>query len=133
MNHEKITEETLKSLKLVLKAATENKIAGQLADDTYWFMESNGICYNNYVAFCELNPEASIEQEEISEFVLFPLFLSWSKFSGSLEFPVPATLGLMTPGQQYISFYNVWTGEYGSLRFELLVHMINKLDEKIND
>lgn len=42
----------------------------------------------------------------------------WPKYSGDPEFPVPFPSG--TPREGYIGTPNLWAGEYGELRRELL-------------
>lgn len=55
------------------------------------------------------------------------LFRSWPKFSGSVVYPVPGVAG-MTPGGAFAHIRDVWVGEYGDLRRELLDHCIAELE-----
>ena len=52
----------------------------------------------------------------------------WEKFSGDERFPVPS----ITPGRsaetEYHTRTNLWAGEYGKLRYELLDFVINYLE-----
>lgn len=73
------------------------------------------------------------------------LFMTWEKFSGSVYYPVPdpdnkihgnkaeEVLWAHNIYSRSVSGNCIWEGAYGDLRIELLVHMINKLEEKIND
>lgn len=58
--------------------------------------------------------------------VLHPLFESWPKFSGNVDFPVPDPDGVRTPCEAYINLTK-WCSDYGALRVELLKHCITTL------
>lgn len=54
------------------------------------------------------------------------LFRSWPKYSGDSGYPIPSPHG-GSPSKAYYSATNFWSGEYGDLRKDLLVHCLNKL------
>lgn len=56
------------------------------------------------------------------------LFRSWPKFSGSVVYPVPG-VDRMTPSEAFVLTRDVWVGEYGDLRWELLEHCIAELED----
>lgn len=58
---------------------------------------------------------------------LTALFRSWPKFSGSVVYPVPG-VDRMTPSEAFVYIHDVWVGEYGDLRRELLDHCIAELE-----
>lgn len=58
---------------------------------------------------------------------LAALFRSWSKFSGNVAYPVPG-VDRMGPSKAFFYINNVWVGEYGALRRELLDHCIAELE-----
>lgn len=62
------------------------------------------------------------EQEQLAE-----LFRSWPKFSGNVAYPVPG-VDRMTPSEAFFYIRDVWVGEYGALRSELLDHCIAELE-----
>lgn len=55
------------------------------------------------------------------------LFRSWPKFSGNVVYPVPG-VDRMTPSAAWARIHDVWVGEYGALRRELLDHCIAELE-----
>lgn len=50
----------------------------------------------------------------------------WSKFSGDVKYPVPHP-DVICPIAAYQFTRDVWTGEYGQLRYELLDFLIEEL------
>lgn len=56
------------------------------------------------------------------------LFRSWPKFSGNVVYPVPG-VDSMTPSEAFVYIRDVWEGEYGDLRCELLDHCIAELED----
>ena len=48
---------------------------------------------------------------------------SWEKYSGNVEYPVPDPLRR----DPYCPGRNMWVGEYGALRYELLEHLIEEV------
>lgn len=59
---------------------------------------------------------------------LAALFRSWPNFSGCPVYPVPGVAG-MPPDEAFIRIHDVWEGEYGDLRRELLDHCIAELED----
>ena len=75
---------------------------------------------------------------KVSSMKLYNLFPSWSKFSDSAMFPVPASSPVIiaTNREEYRSCaqyiqcrraQNFWAGEQGVLRRELLMHVMQEL------
>lgn len=60
---------------------------------------------------------------EIVYIMLAPAFKSWPKFSGDIHYPVPATVETNAHNQYHLT-HNLWIGEYGDLRRELLDHLV---------
>lgn len=54
-------------------------------------------------------------------------FQNWDKYSGNLYFPVPPTNEEYTAKEQYDYTPNLWIGEQGELRRDLLRHLIKCL------
>jgi hypothetical protein len=84
----------------------------------------SGIC-DNVVEF--LGDEYSIDS---TNKVFKPLFPWWNKYSGDCRYPVPSTNDDLTPKGMFgyaADFGELWIGEYGDLRFELLDFLIEQL------
>lgn len=69
---------------------------------------------------------------------LDPLFKSWPKFSGDDSYPVPdpykGSYSNCTPKEIFWRHFKnrtLWFGEYGKLRYELLVYIIEGLKQKL--
>ena len=73
-----------------------------------------GICHN-----------MKTSEKEMSE--LRSLFCSWPKYSGRLVFPVPHPK--LSPAEAFSAVLDLWVGEYGDLRRELLNHLIQELSK----
>ncbi|UMO77227.1 hypothetical protein SmaMPs15_000076 [Stenotrophomonas maltophilia phage vB_SmaM_Ps15] len=61
------------------------------------------------------------------------LMTQWPRYSGVHAFPVPSTLPGFGPNGCFWEAKDLdelWTGEYGQLRIELLQWMINYLEER---
>lgn len=67
-----------------------------------------GICYN-----------AEVETENYRNMVE-----EWEHYSGSVDYPVPHPKREIDPFVMYEYTENLWEGEYGRLRIELLKHWI---------
>jgi hypothetical protein len=83
--------------------------------------------FSTYAGICGNLPINSYQDEGVR---LSALFRSWPKFSGSLTYPVPG-VGDMSPHEAFVRIPNVWNGEYGALRRELLDHCINELAKEL--
>lgn len=81
-----------------------------------------GICNNVMYQFDDY--EKSIYQW------LKDTYVGWSKYSGDIDYPVPSTISNLDPAQMYSEFDNIWVGEYGALRYELLDFLIAALVEE---
>lgn len=89
----------------------------------YW--PEAGICYN--VKHIANNGELSWNLDiYLVTRVLHPLFKSWPKFSGYVDYPVPAPDGVRTPWEAYHNL-TMWYSDYGELRVQLLKHCITTL------
>lgn len=122
---------TLDALKLIQKYAQEQH------PELLW---SSGICYNTWrellFSASDVVTEETVDEEVWTYCILVPLFRTWPKFSGINAFPVPATqekyYSLESgPSSQYMAEHNLWVGEYGKMRLDLLEHMITELAKKI--
>lgn len=65
---------------------------------------------------------------EVDEDRLHGLFKSWPQFSGNPTYPVPGPGGLGA-AWAYKHIIDVWKGEYGDMRRELLDHCIAELEK----
>ena len=57
----------------------------------------------------------------------------WPKYSGDIAYPVPSPNGKETPMYAYNYSDNLWTGEYGQLRYELLDFLIEELNKAVEE
>lgn len=73
------------------------------------------------------------QSQIVTEKMLFEIMGSWPHHSGSKGFPVPPPAG-STEGVTDIFYncHNLWTGEYGESRKDLLRHCIRELGVLIN-
>jgi len=58
---------------------------------------------------------------------------AWSKHSGSYLWPVPSPNDKEDPMDAYEYSNNLWTGEYGQLRYELLDFLIEELTKAVKE
>lgn len=82
------------------------------------FYADQGIC-NNVSEYMPPYVDSSVFKS---------LFVSWQHFSGSWLYPVPSTVPTLTHGGMYHYTDDVWVGEYGNLRMDLLNHCIKTLE-----
>jgi hypothetical protein len=66
-----------------------------------------------------------------SDDVLVCLFPLWDKFSGNINYPVPSTDIGYSSECLYNYKDNLWEGEYGALRYELLDFLIEELTKVV--
>ena len=59
-------------------------------------------------------------------------FPTWPKFSGDVQYPINDPCNEVSAYRAYCNLPK-WVGEYGELRFELLDHIINFLEEEIEN
>lgn len=57
---------------------------------------------------------------------------NWDKFSGNTKYPVPA-VKQPTSREEFNNSVDMWSGEYGQLRYELLDFLIEELTKKVGD
>ncbi|NCQ52054.1 hypothetical protein GW796_09200 [archaeon] len=50
--------------------------------------------------------------------------ISWDKFTGDFNYPIPATNKKYNPSEQYNKTKQLWSGKQGELRKELVNHLI---------
>lgn len=84
-----------------------------------------GICFNSQ----ELLIKAGYYSYEG---VLSDLYRRWIKFSGDISYPVPDPRG---GDARYVYKFtpNLWEGEYGALRYELLDFLIDELTKVVGE
>jgi len=63
------------------------------------------------------------------------IYLKWDHYSGDINYPVPSTHPTLSPRQQFLQTENLWdmNTEYGNLRHNLLLHMINYFEEQLDN
>lgn len=83
--------------------------------------EDCGLCYN----VCELCIDYYVPNEIISWYSY-----QWPKHSGVEEYPVPSPFIGKSPEQMY-NERELWEGEYGVLRYELLDFLIEVLSKDL--
>lgn len=105
----------LEVLKKVRAAATSHR-KGKATPR--WFDYEVGICSNaeTYV------------HDRLDLDALKPTFVSWQYYSGDLMYPVPSPQAGMCPSREYRHTDDVWIGDYGDLRMDLLNHCIKTLE-----
>lgn len=84
-----------------------------------------GICVNLILSF-----EDSILLEQVLcdlENIRDIIFKEWPNYSGDIRYPVPSLFPLISSENLYYHTDNMWIGEYGDLRKELLQFMIDSL------
>lgn len=91
-----------------------------------------GIC-DNVVEYIE---ESGVDLEDDYRkvyLVIESLSPQWSKFSGDKSYPVPAIGEGISPCGEFHGSFNMWTGEYGALRMELLDFLIEQLTLEVGE
>jgi hypothetical protein len=58
------------------------------------------------------------------------LYSTWPPYSGCYVYPVPAT-SCDLPSEQYNATHNMWEGQYGDLRKDLLEHLIRGVQAEL--
>ena len=86
------------------------------------FFEGFGICRNVEL---KMFPAHDFCKELITHYSR-----SWDKYSGNVIYPVPNPSG-GGPAIAYNSCRNLWVGEYGALRYELLDHLIKEVQNDL--
>lgn len=103
---------------------TLRKVRDDYYNDGYDFDCCAGICYNVKRALYQLGLYEVCYSTELPA-----LFETWPKYSGDSRFPVPSTYKDWSAEKQFNMTVNMWEGEYGELRVELLDHCISELEE----
>lgn len=118
---QEVAEEARSCLLEALLVVREESLL--LAEDneglTSHIRSESGICFA--VEHYLLNDISYREWEPIG-YVMYSLFLSWPCFSGDTYFPVGGEC-------EYVNTKNLWAGESGKLRRELLDYMIKELSK----
>lgn len=124
---DKLILEALKELKVFVKQVETNS---SITHNT--FSESKGICENVIRAFSNNATTRYYENYAIVH-RLKAHFITWPKFSGDRAYPVPSEC----IGESGCSIYNrvhdnMYIGEYGKLRMELIDYLIEQFEAKVN-
>ena len=93
------------------------------------FYADRGICG---LLECELDPE--LDNNKIWQTVhatLVPYFISWPQYSGHKCYPVPSASIYMNNEEAFYLTENLWEGEYGALRLDLLNHIIEQVRKEV--
>jgi hypothetical protein len=64
-------------------------------------------------------------------FLLNEYFVRWPKYSGHIAYPVPS-IDMYSSRSQYELSGDMWAGEYGKLRMELLDFIIEELIKELD-
>ena len=83
-----------------------------------------GICSNVNRALYKLDLHEVCPSSELRT-----LFETWPKYSGDVDYPVPSPSKDWSAAKQYGMVADMWAGEYGELRLELLNHCISELEK----
>lgn len=112
------------------------------------YMKAHGICHvfgqnlAQYLYELDVDLEHTSNPEEYTEeyysITIRDFYVSsickvmeyWPKYSGDPKYPVPSTKESTSPQQMYIISKNLWAGEYGHLRKELLDFLIRQYEER---
>ena len=92
---------------------------------------SSGICHSLYAIILYMSKN-EINGVQVYPNNMYELFNSWEKFSGNIFYPVPSPDNTLNEEDIYIKTKNVWFGEYGQLRIELLDFMIETLQSELS-
>lgn len=80
----------------------------------------------------ELDPELDNNRIwQVINRVLVPYFISWPQYSGHKCYPVPSTSIYMNREEAFYLTENLWEGEYGALRIDLLNHIIEQVRKEM--
>lgn len=107
-------KQLLKELKKVRAAATSHREGKAVPD---WFDYKLGIC-SNIGAYTN----SALDTDQLK-----PMFVSWQYYSDDLAYPVPDPQARVKPSHKYQTTKDVWIGDYGDLRMNLLSHCVKTL------
>ena len=117
MNKSKMLLTALKAVKAESKKNRESILGGTPAR---FVRPWDGICYAVERALISLDyPLTKLDDE-----LLHPYFKTWEHFSGDVYFPVGTGQG------DYIFKSNLWIGDIGELRLNLLDHLISEVEKE---
>lgn len=85
-----------------------------------------GICNNVFKYVCN-GLRYDCEFFEVIEEILEGIFQQWPKYSGCWNYPVPSVVSYWSPRDMFGETFDMWEGEYGKLRMELLDFSIDSL------
>lgn len=108
----------LKALKMVHEEATKHRKGEKTAS---WFLTYAGICDNTWIAG---HRQGGFYQ------TIKPIFKEWASYSGDIVYPVPSPKPGWTPRKAFCIVDDLWVGEYGNLRMDLLNHCIKTLEKE---
>lgn len=112
------TKELLDALKEVRAVAMRHR-NGKATDEDGWFSSVHGICRN----------AEECMRSVLDDDALKPVFATWPHFSGYHTYPVPSLRDDLYPSRMYQFTDDVWIGDYGDLRMDLLDHCIKTLEK----
>lgn len=109
----------LEALKRVHKEATKHRNGERAAS---WFLPCAGICDNAWSAGY---------RQDVFNLTIAPVFREWSWYSGDTLYPVPTLGRWVTPREAFDYADDLWVGEYGDLRMNLLGHCTKALEKDL--
>lgn len=109
----------LEALKMVRKEATKHRNGKRAAS---WFLACSGICDN---------AESAGYRQGGFNHRIKPVFRKWPWYSGDIDYPVPTLGPRATPRRAYRLTDDLWIGDYGDLRMNLLGHCIKALEKDL--
>lgn len=89
-----------------------------------------GICFNVGVIVKGLTEIRTLDDIVEERCLMHIIFKEWEHYSGVLAYPVKGVNGEDSE-TAYENTNNMWVGEYGQLRIELLDHMIETLQNEL--
>lgn len=105
----------LKALKTVKADFEENKKSIQGDKRSQFINPGLGLC----------SAVAAATSYNCCTDVLYPYFKTWPYFSGEVHFPVG------NGSDDYYERVNLWTGDIGELRLNLLDHLISEVEKEV--
>jgi hypothetical protein len=124
---DKLILEALKELKVFVKQV---EIDSSINHNI--FRKSTGICENVKRAVFNNATNKTYRRSYAIVQKLQDHFYNWPKFSGTRTYPVPSTYADVSAGSKYHKVSNMYIGEYGKLRIELIDYLIKQFEDKLN-
>ena len=107
-----------------------------LEDSLEWFIklrdyswEGDGLFFSGF-GICENMKQGRFPTSHSRKELITHYSRSWEKYSGNVIYPVPSPFG-GGPATAYNSCADLWVGEYGALRYELLNHLIKEVQNDL--